>query len=209
MPQELNKAQWFSLMSGMGFPPSEDVYDELLRHYQQSHRHYHNTKHLIAVLDRLDECESLANDKNAIGLALWFHDAIYKIASSTNEKDSADWALSFLDSVGADGVLAQKVYSLIMATIHESAAVDNDERLIVDIDLSILGCSPELYSEFEINIRQEYRVVPWFIYRKKRINVLQSFLDREHIYSHRVFRDTLESQAKANLTGAITKLSSA
>jgi len=202
----MNKTNWQALMSRNNFPDSESTYNSLIAHYQQTHRHYHNVTHLEAVLERLEESAHLANDKNAIEIALWFHDIIYKIRSSTNEKDSADWAVQFLTSVGAVGPLSEKVYDLIMATLHDTMTTDNDEKLIVDIDLSILGGQPAHYDLFETNIRKEYRTVPWFIYRKKRAAVLQGFLERDRIYSHDHFYGNLESRARINLENAIASL---
>jgi len=45
--------------------------------------------------------------------------------------------------------------------------------------------------------------VPGFLYRMKRKDVLQGFLNREHIYSTWHFRDQLEAQARVNLKQAI------
>ena len=63
---------------------------------------------------------------------------------------------------------AERIHSLIMATQHNGIVQDKDQKLIVDIDLTILGASPEIYDEFERNVRKEYKMVPTFIYRKKR-----------------------------------------
>lgn len=93
-----------------------------------------------------------------------------------------------------------------MATLHNIIPTDNDEKLIVDIDLSILGRSPETYNQFESWIRKEYKLVPTLIYRKKRKEILTNFLERDRIYSHDYFYVKLENNARANITNAIQNL---
>jgi len=77
----------------------------------------------------------------------------------------------------------------------------------VDIDLSILGADAKTYDEFEKAVRQEYRIIPMFIYRRKRAEVLHSFLLRPHIYQNEPFLSEREHQARANLSNAVSQLS--
>ena len=49
---------------------------------------------------------------------------------------------------------------------------------VVDIDLSILGRNRQDYDLFEERVRKEYKWVPGPLYRRKRIEVLESFLKR-------------------------------
>lgn len=195
----MNKSRWLQLMDDLGFSDNLDAYQKLRHHYSESHRHYHNTRHIDAVLTHLEATRHLAEDYNALALALWFHDAIYKIGSTTNEKDSADWATAFLEQNNAPAELVTTVYALIMVTLHDALPKKNDEQLMVDIDLSILGSSAEIYAQFEVNIRKEYKRVPAFIFKRKRKEILQGFLDRQRIYSHDHFYGLLEAQARANL----------
>lgn len=193
-------------MTRVGFSENTKTYNQLLSHYNQKHRYYHNIHHINAVLNHLKQVRHLANNYDAIEIALWFHDAIYKIFSSTNELDSANWATSFLDKNGASQELSTKVHALIMATLHNTIPIDNDEKLMVDIDLSILGCTPDFYSSFESWIRKEYKLIPGFVYKKKRKEILSSFLVRDRIYSHDFFYEKLEQTARANIKNAISHL---
>ena len=99
--------------------------------------------------------------------ALWFHDAIYEPMSSSNEERSAAWAVEFFQGVGVRKEGAERIQSHIMATRHVGLAEDNDGRLVVDIDLAILGPDAARYVEFERDVRREYKWVPGMIYRKK------------------------------------------
>ena len=90
-----------------------------------------------------------------------------------------------------------------MATLHTSRCESRDEQLIVDIDLSILGCPEAVYEDFERNVRKEYKWVPGFIYRKKRKEILNSFLDRDRIYVNDFFFEKFEQQARINIQKAL------
>lgn len=202
----MNEAMWLDLMERLGFSPNLDTYEKLMSSYGEKHRHYHNTTHIDATLKHLSQAKHLASDYEALEVALCFHDAIYKIFSSSNEFDSADWAAEFLKVNNASDEFISKVHRLIMVTLHDASPSDNDESLMVDIDLSILGCSAELYNDFEVWIRKEYSLIPSFIYKKKRKEILKGFLDREKIYSHEYFFDKFEGSARHNILAAIQRL---
>lgn len=207
MENVISECSWLDLMERLGFAPNLDTYNELITHYEQPHRSYHNTHHLMAVLRHLREVNHLADDVNALELALWFHDAIYRVFSSSNELDSANWAKRFLIQNHAEPEFVNRVHSLVMATLHSSKPEGNDASLIVDIDLAILGCKSDLYDQFETWIRQEYKWIPGFIYRRNRRALLNSFLSRARIFNHDYFYERYESQARENLQKAIEKLS--
>ena len=204
----MNHSDWCALMETVGFSENETTFEKLVQAYSEKHRGYHNSAHINAVLAEFANVSNYADDKAAIELALWFHDAIYKIHSSTNEKDSADWARNFIVQCKGSEAFANLVDSLIMATEHNFLPTKNDEKLIVDVDLSILGSSEAKYWEFEDSIRKEYKIIPWIIYRKKRIALLEYFLKREYVFSHEYFREKYEEKAKINLERAIDKLKS-
>lgn len=202
----MEQSKWQQLMCNLGFDENSDTYNELLKSYSEKHRHYHNASHINAILIHLQQAKHLATDCDAIEVALWFHDAIYKTTSSTNELDSANWATSFLEKNNAKNELIDKVHSLIMSTLHDALPTESDAKLMVDIDLSILGSPPKTYDLFEASIRKEYRLVPSFIYKIKRKEILNSFLQRDRIYSHQYFYDKLETSARINISNAIKVL---
>jgi len=168
--------RWKNLMQNLGIPSNESTYEALLKAYSEKHRRYHTGKHIDAILKHLDSAAVLANDAYEIEVALWFHDAIYKPFSAKNEHDSAVWASTFLSENGVSQERIDRINSLIMATIHTAETEDSDQLLIVDIDLSILGSSRAVYEQFEKDVRYEYKLVPYFLYRKKRKEILTSFL---------------------------------
>lgn len=202
----MNKERWQKLMQALGLPPSLDCFKELYSAYSEKHRYYHTTKHIDAMLRHLDTFAHLAERRDEVELAIWFHDAIYKPFSSSNEVDSADWAKEFLlaNDYDKDGI--QRVHDLIMATLHNGEVSNRDQKLLVDIDLSILGTSAEVYDQFERHVRQEYKLVPSFVYHKKRKQILQSFLARVSIYNLDEFSNQYEQTARENIQRAINNL---
>ena len=77
---------------------------------------------------------------------------------------------------------------------------------MVDIDLSILGQDEARFAEYEAQIREEYRWVPNLIFKPRRAEVFQRFLDRARIYSTEHFADRYEQSARRNLEQSIRKL---
>jgi len=203
----MNYERWVLLMKNLGFGKNQDTYDALVKAYSEPHRYYHNKSHIGSVLAYLDSFSALAGSKSEIELALWFHDAIYKTFSSSNEADSADWACKFLVKNHARIETQKTVHGLIMATYHSHTPSSNDEMFITDIDLAVLGSAEESYSRFSAAVRQEYKSVPDFIYKRKRRAVLQGFLDRDRIYSHDLFHNEFEVRARVNLCREMNQLS--
>lgn len=64
----------------------------------------------------------------------------------------------------------------------------------------------ETYEIFEQGVRKEYRLVPAFIYRKKRAAVLRGFMERSQIYTSGIFPEARERQARENLSNAVSQL---
>ncbi|MBK1873926.1 MULTISPECIES: HD domain-containing protein [Marinobacter] len=202
----MDNDRWAQLMGTWGFAPHQETYDSLITAYSGKGRHYHTLEHISACLRHLDNCSALLDHPREVELAFWFHDAIYKPLSSKNELESADWAASFLAESGASAEEIDRVHRLIMVTEHDAPTQSRDESILVDIDLSILGTSPETYEIFEQGVRKEYRLVPSFIYRKKRAAVLRGFMERPQIYTSGIFPEARERQARENLSNAVSKL---
>lgn len=198
--------RWLRLMNSWNFSRNQDVFTLLMSAYSENGRFYHTTEHVSACIGHLDKVSAEIDFPREVEIALWFHDVIYKPFSSSNEQESADMAASFLAEHGATSAEIARVHRLIMMTEHKVPAQTKDESALVDIDLSILGADEATYAIFEKGIRKEYRLVPWFIYRKKRAEVLRGFLHRPKIYTSGLFPESMECQARENLSNAIIKL---
>jgi predicted metal-dependent HD superfamily phosphohydrolase len=193
-------------MASFGASGNDNTYADLLAAYSEPHRCYHTTAHVDDCLTQLDRAAGIAEIPHEVEFALWFHDAIYKPASSKNEAESAEWARVCLRSIGAREDRQARICSYIMATKHDAEPDGGDATVVVDIDLSILGREAEDYDLFEERIREEYKWVPGSLYRRKRIEVLESFLKRRSIYGSKHFRDLYENPARRNLERAIRGL---
>lgn len=179
---------------------------ELVGHYSESHRHYHNLHHVNGCLEALDEIGHLLSDPFSIEAAIWFHDVIYDPKSSKNEARSAEYAKEFLSTTSVDSTTITKIIHLIYLTQHPSSPCTNDEKYLIDIDLSTLGAEETQYDRYEDWIRKEYAYIPSFLYKKGRRKLLTAFLDCEHIYRTPYFRECLEAKARANIHRALENL---
>lgn len=202
----MNIERWNSLLHELGVAPETETFSRLQSAYAESHRAYHTARHIDECLSLFDELKHLCQRPAEVECALWFHDAIYEPMSTSNEERSADWAEDFLNSSGAAKETLDRIRSHIMATRHEALPEDADSRMVVDIDLSILGSPPSRYDEFERDVRKEYRWVPRFIYGPKRAEILQSLLDRPRIYQCEPMYERFERRARENVSRAIGKL---
>jgi predicted metal-dependent HD superfamily phosphohydrolase len=74
------------------------------------------------------------------------------------------------------------------------------------VDLSILGREAADFWRYEENIRKEYAWVPEDVFQRERVKILRGFLERQHIYYHREYRERFEARARSNLEQAIARL---
>jgi len=202
----MDKSRWDGLLARLDIADQDSTYQALINAYAEKHRAYHTGKHINDCLLQLDRHIELLNEPDKVEIAIWFHDAIYKPFSKSNEEDSADWAAQFLIDNGVAANWAADVHRLIIATQHDVPLSSNDDQLLVDIDLSILGASPECYAQFEKDVRFEYRLVPTILFKQKRGALLKSFLARDSIYHHASFQGQFEQNARRNLEDAVQTL---
>ena len=197
-------------MSYFHFSDYEDTFQSLQKLHSEKHRAYHNCEHIEACLSHLNASSHLFEEPNAqkeMELAFWFHDAIYNPLKKDNELKSAELCSKFLSSQSADPKLINSTYELIMATRHSVPLKNEAEKIMVDIDLAVLGSTKSAYQIYRESVRKEYKWAPTFLYKKGRRKILQSFLDRTSIYQTAYFRDQWESNARSNLEREITELS--
>jgi predicted metal-dependent HD superfamily phosphohydrolase len=202
----MNIERWNAPLRGLGVAAEIDTFSRLQSAYAEKHRAYHTSRHIDECLSLLDELTYTAGHPAEVECALWFHDAIYEPMSKSNEERSADWAAEFGIHVGVAPDAVARIRAHIMATQHAALPADDDSRLVVDIDLAILGAAPTRYDEFERDVRREYRWVPGIVYRPKRAAILQSFLDRPRIYYWEPVYERFERKARTNVSGAVQTL---
>ncbi|MEO7940209.1 MAG: N-methyl-D-aspartate receptor NMDAR2C subunit [Burkholderiaceae bacterium] len=203
-----HESSWHTLWQALApnLPASQALLDELAGRYSEPHRHYHTLEHLDACLRHLASVQDQLERPQEIACALWFHDAIYAVGASDNELRSADWARQALLAAGGAADAADRIHAAIMVTRHDQPAQTADQRLLLDVDLAILGAPPAVFDAYEQQIVREYQQVPATQFRSNRRRILQGFLDRAQIYHSATFMATREAQARANLTRSIAAL---
>ena len=175
------------------------VFNILVAAYTQPDRHYHNLNHIDRLLATIDRTESLQNP-TAVRLAVWFHDFVYDSQASDNEAQSAKSAEELLTNIGISSELIDRVQQLILATQgHQVDPDDPDRCIFLDADLAILGADPVQYQAYARSIRREYSWASDAAYKVGRIQVLESFLQRDRLYYTDLLSNELESIARLNL----------
>jgi predicted metal-dependent HD superfamily phosphohydrolase len=202
---------WHALGAEPGGPTSAAsaaLRDELVACYAEPHRSYHTLQHLRECVAGVEEVLALAGRPGEVELALWFHDAVYDVKAHDNEARSAAWAKEAVLGAGAPAEAARRVHALVMATRHDAIPASADGRLVVDVDLSILGADAGRFDEYETQVRREYAWVADDQFRARRREVLQRLLARPSIYGTAQIRDRLEQRARANLRRSLLQLES-
>ncbi len=190
---------------GCKIPPAA-LHQGIINAYNQPVRRYHSLVHLEECLTSLSTIRRLCFHSSEVAIALWFHDAVYDPHRDDNEEQSANWAKQAIQVNGISQTVSQRIQALILATKHSEQPQDPDARILVDIDLSILGATEEQFSEYESLVRQEYAWVPEADFRTGRQRILEGLLSRPAIYSTVYFRDRLEEQARSNLRRSLALL---
>lgn len=162
---------------------------ELTRRYAEPHRHYHNLRH---ISDMLSKGLSLSDEQV---IAIWFHDAIYVPGSPTNEADSARLAIEQISGWDADRV--HIVERIILDTRNHVPSTEESKR-VIDLDLSILGESPERYQSYVESIRKEFGHVSEEDWIAGRGAWIEGMIGRDRIF-WTPWGESLEETARANL----------
>ena len=211
----MDAQRWERLCKHLGIS-SQSALEKEFKHisaaYGEPHRAYHTVQHINECLELLDWASAQVPDfvshYPALEIALWYHDMVYLPQGSNNERRSADRAVAFLQANGVTQTQVRLVESLIMATCHliESKPDEGTEltHWMVDIDLAILGASPQRFIQYDKQIRQEYDWVAPTEYRTRRQKALAQFLRRPVIYQSALFRDRFEAKARENLEAMVS-----
>ena len=189
---------WMRVGSRAGEAKARHVYADLLSHYGEAQRRYHTIDHILHCLRHVDRIPDSYENKDAVELAIWFHDAIYEIGDPTNERRSEQWfqAQSLGDLPAA---LVEQVARLIIATEHREPPTQTDAGYVVDIDLSSFG---RPYLEFVADsqlVRDESTHLDdkqFFVGQRE---FLKSLMRRGRVFHTDLFNELLEERARENI----------
>ena len=104
---------------------AKHLYERLVQAYSEPGRFYHTLDRIEQSLKELDEVREHAEHPDRIEIAIWFHDAVYRIsdkgvAKPDNEAQSAKWAERELRECMASEEVVSHVTDLILATRHDA-----------------------------------------------------------------------------------------
>lgn len=199
--------QWFALTDGLS-DLRDDYYHDLIRAWSHKKRHYHSLSHLSSMLQSCDEAAAQIVNIRAVRLAIWYHDAVYKVSRKDNEEKSAALARYQLSRMGINNAGIRMVEELILASkthqlpVHET----RDFAWFLDFDLKILGAGEEAYGQYARDVRKEYAIYPSFLYKKGRKKALLSLLNRKRIFQTAHYHERYEQQARSNLRRELSSL---
>ncbi|MBA3665982.1 MAG: adenylyltransferase/cytidyltransferase family protein [Bacteroidetes bacterium] len=141
----------------------------ILNAYDEPHRFYHTSEHLLDVLSALEK-NGIADDE--LFLAAVYHDAVYDPKAADNEERSAELFLRDAKNseLKEDQINAVKQY--ILDTKSHKSSSKKSERLI-KADLNILEQSFDKLLDYENKIFKEFQFADYKIYQPERIKVLE------------------------------------
>jgi len=206
----LDERRWNELLKRLcGKDCSGKSFQRIVDAYSEPHRSYHTVDHIEACLSEFDRIRVVCESPDQVEYALWLHDVVYDPRASDNEEMSALLAMEMLYNSGCPEHRANQVRELILITKHVQPPVSMDARLMVDIDLAILGQPSVIFGIYEKNIRAEYSWVPEESYRTGRSKVLLGFLQRAAIFFTERFEEFYGVQARKNLENSLHALGGA
>jgi predicted metal-dependent HD superfamily phosphohydrolase len=188
-------------------PQAAALMDELLAAYAEPSRHYHDTRHLSEVLERIDELRAAGEtfDPLTVTLAAWFHDAVYDGERDAEER-SAVWAEDALPSHLDPATVAEVARLVRLTETHTPEDDDGHGCVLSDADLAILAADRDRYDEYARAVRAEYAHLDDAEFRTGRAAVLRSLAEKECLFHTAHARARWEERARANLARELATL---
>jgi len=198
-------ALWDRCLSASVTCESIPAWQHLLRHYSGPYRYYHNQNHIAHCLSQFDLTAHIMRDKDAVELAIWFHDIILEPAESDNEERSATF-FKTLATGCLTRELISKVYKFILATAHRHPPRNTDESFLLDIDLSSLGSPWEKFLENTSALLGESASSLDEEMSGPNFKFLIRLLEKEKIFFTEFFHASYETRARENIQRYIAQL---
>ena len=168
------------------------VAERLLERWLSPGRHFHDVKHLVEVLVRVDELDAESHEPDLVRLAAWYHGAVFDSAErkayaakgGEDEAASARLAYDELVGLGVPEHNAMRVHDLVTALVrHAPNPKDPDCAVLCDADLAMLASEPQRYKAYLHDVRAEYLHVPAADYARSRARILRKLLARPSLFS--------------------------
>jgi predicted metal-dependent HD superfamily phosphohydrolase len=178
------------------------IFEDLLAHYREAHRHYHTETHLAFCLAAYNEIRKYLDNPLEVEMAIFFHDVIYQPGDPENEEKSAAYAAKVLGKTGLPLGASAQICNLILATKHNQDPLlieDNDTRYMLDIDLHWMGTDPERFEKNNLRIRQEISDSAAGVDNGGSLLFYKELLRRTSIFCTDSCQKKYEGQARENL----------
>ena len=173
-------------------------------------RAYHNLSHLAYMINMLNiYLAQHPNDEfeDCYRLAIFAHDyfhgdsEVFYDDGLSDEERSAEVVKEWNRKLYLD------VKRLVLATKHDRQDLDEEEAVMADLDLSILGTSSQnVWDWYCSGIRKENSELDDAVYKAKRIEFLSGMLAKKRIFHTEFFYNMLEEQARKNIENELQKL---
>jgi len=186
----------------------DQVVEEMVVAYQSPYRRHHTLRHIGEIHDELQPVSSKLFNPVGVAFAVDMHDVVQVSRAFQHDVElSLQWGQTVLDVYSAPAANFVSYKPCVMVTQHTGGQPGSvDAQYMSDADLSILGKPPKRYKQYAKDIRFEFRWVPKPMFRARRAEILQGFLDRPRIYWTQHFYDSYEEQARENLRREIAEL---
>lgn len=189
---------WRRCLLDAAVDDSTKIHQQLIDSYSEPQRFYHTLAHIGHCLSLFDKISAKLQNPEALELAIWYHDVVYKPGAKDNEQLSADLFMATTKGIFDDS-LRNTVYQHIMATVHDESEIKNtDTDYMLDIDLSSFGRPwPEFIHDSE-NVRLEMKSMPDDLYYQKQAAFQKNLFARPRFFRSDYFYQHYESQARQN-----------
>ncbi len=189
---------------------------DLLARWMEPTRRYHNARHLVDLLQHVDELQQETHNPHTIRLAAWYHGAIfdaeapaaYAKRGGEDEAASAEYARTHLRTIGVPEPAVGEVAEMVEALArHTSDGLRSDCAVLCDADLAILAADPQRYRAYTEDIRAEYAHIPARDYLESRRAILGKLMARDRLYVSPL-AGAWEIRARQNIAAELQRIAS-
>ena len=186
----------------------------LIERWSTPDRRFHNLRHLIDMLARVDELAEESHNPDIMRVACWYHGCVFSSDAEDvsrgnggeDETASAAFAEADLYHLGVPMETVKRVCSLIVnLKRHMLDEHDIDAQALIDADLGTLAVDPQTYAEYVRLLREEYSHIPMEEYLRGRLTIVSRLLNREHLF-HSPLGERWEHAARENLSAEQRRL---
>ena len=190
------------------------VGESLIERWSGPERRFHNLKHLVSVLARVDELTEETHEPDAVRLAAWYHGIVFEAGvaaqrankAGEDEAASADVARDQLVALGVPETCARRVHDMLTHLArHAPNPADPDTAVLCDADLAMLAVEPQRYKAYVEDLRAEYAHVAPLDFLRVRQRILRKLLARPSLFLSPL-SERWEEPARQNVTAELARV---